>query len=131
MGTDTSAGENQSVSLLLIDDDTSFLQVLSRILRDYPNQRFASSGADGFRLVREARPDLILLDIDMPELDGLEFCRQLKADPEFADVPVIFITSSRETPIAVAGFHVGANDYVTKPVNRHQLLTSVREVLER
>jgi CheY-like chemotaxis protein len=118
-----------SARLLLIDDDSSFLQVLSRILRDYPNQRFATSGVDGLRLAREAKPDLILLDVEMPGLGGLQFCRELKADPALADVPVIFITSAVRIRIAVAGFQAGGCDYVTKPVSRWKVLVAVETCL--
>jgi CheY-like chemotaxis protein len=120
-----------SASLLLVDDDAGFIQVLSRILGDYPDQRFATSGADGLRLAREARPDLIFLDVEMPGLDGIAFCEQLKADPLLADVPVIFVTSHSRVPVVVAGFKAGAKDFVTKPVNRTKLLALVAECLAR
>lgn len=120
-----------SANLLLIDDDTGFLQILSRILQSYPEQRFATSAAEGLSLAREAKPDLILLDVEMPGLGGLDFCKQLKADPALADIPVIFITSHARIPVAVAGFNAGASDFVTKPVNQSKLLACVATCLGR
>ena len=128
--TDTRAGF-PAARLLLVDDDAGFLQVLSRILKDYPEQRLATSGEDGLKLAREARPDLILLDVEMPGLGGLDFCRELKADPALADVPVVFITGQARIPVAVAGFNAGASDFITKPVNTPKLLDCVETCLTR
>lgn len=119
-----------SARLLLIDDDTGFIQVLSRILKRYPDQRFATSGAEGLKLAREEPPDLILLDIEMPGLDGFDFCRTLKADPALANIAVIFISSHARIQAATEGFKAGGADFITKPVNQTTLLARVAEQLE-
>ena len=80
--------------------------------------------------VRADAPDLILLDLMMPEMDGLEACRRLKADPLTQRIPVIFLTASNEMEHLVQGFEVGAVDYVTKPFNPPELLARVRTHLE-
>lgn len=123
--------ENAMATILLVDDDPGFLRVLSQMLAGYPNQLFATSGADGLRLARDARPDLILLDLEMPVFGGLDFCRILKANPRLAEVPVIFVTSHSQIPVAVEVFQVGASDFVTKPVNRQKLLAAVGTFLRR
>ena len=90
----------------------------------------ASSGAEALEGVRVQSPDLILLDLMMPEMDGLEVCRQLKADASLRQIPVIFLTASNEMEHLVKGFEVGAVDYVTKPFNPPELLARVRTHLE-
>jgi two-component system sensor histidine kinase/response regulator len=90
----------------------------------------ATSGADALEGVRVQVPDLILLDLMMPEMDGLEVCRRLKADPATSQVPVVFLTASNEMEHLVTGFQMGAVDYVTKPFNPPELLARVRTHLE-
>jgi signal transduction histidine kinase len=90
----------------------------------------ATSGAKALEGVRLQLPDLILLDLMMPEMDGLEVCRRLKADPLTQPIPVIFLTASNEMQHLVKGFEVGAVDYVTKPFNPPELLARVRTHLE-
>lgn len=128
--THSDAALPSTVSLLLIDDDITFIQVLSRILKRYSDQRFATSCAEGLDLVRDRAPDLILLDIEMPDHDGFDFCKTLKSDPAFADIPVIFITSHAKVPMAIAGFKLGGADFITKPVNQTGLLARVSEQVE-
>lgn len=94
--------------LLLIDDDPSAIQVMSRMLAQYPNQRFATSGEDALRLAREKTPDLILLDIDMPGMSGFDICEALHADPSLTSVPVIFVTSHEATAmLRITGLQKG------------------------
>ncbi len=90
----------------------------------------AISGAKALEGVRVQVPDLILLDLMMPEMDGLEVCRRLKADSSTRNIPVIFLTASNEMEQLVKGFEVGAVDYVTKPFNPPELLARVRTHLE-
>src|ERR1700688_1768931 len=87
--------------LLLVDDDPSAIQVMSRMLAQYPDQRFATSGEVALRLAREATPDLILMDVDMPGMTGLDVFEAMKADPVLARVPVIFATSHDATALEV------------------------------
>ncbi len=117
--------------ILVVDDITRNLQVVGTVLR---NQGYkvmpAASGAEALKCVRAQLPDLILLDLMMPEMDGLEVCRRLKADPVTMGIPVVFLTASNEMEHLVQGFEVGAVDYVTKPFNPPELLARVRTHLE-
>ena len=87
--------------------------------------RFASSGTQALQAVAKEKPSLILLDINMPVMDGYETCRRLKANPETADIPVIFLTANNEEESVAEGFEVGAVDYVTKPFRSKELLMRV------
>jgi PAS domain S-box-containing protein len=115
--------------LLLVDDDAGAIQVMSRMLAQYSNQRFATSGAAALRLAREASPDLILLDVEMPGMSGFDVCDALKADPLLANVPIIFATSYADTPLHVAALKRGAADFITKPIVAGQLTARVRTQL--
>jgi len=115
------------VRLLLVDDDPSAIQVMSRMLSQYPDQRFATSGEAALRLAREASPDLVVLDLDMPGMTGLDVCEALRADPVLARVPIIFATSHEpSTLLQVSAFQKGASDFVTKPLIAAQLRARVR-----
>lgn len=116
-------------NLLLVDDDPGAIQLMARILADDGKLRFATNGADALRLALDAPPDLVLLDAEMPGMGGFEVCAALKADPALADVPVIFVTSHRDEGFEVAGFAVGAVDFIAKPVNPQLLLVRVRSQL--
>ena len=114
------------VSLLIVDDDASAIQVMSRMLAQYPDQRFATSGEAALRLARESTPDLILMDVDMPGMTGLDVFEAMKADPVLARVPVIFATSHDASALEVAALRKGAADFVTKPFIAVQLAARVR-----
>jgi two-component system sensor histidine kinase/response regulator len=117
--------------ILVVDDITKNLQVVGTVLRNQGYEVMpAASGADALKCARGQLPDLILLDLMMPEMDGLEVCRQLKADPATMQIPVVYLTASNEMEHLVQGFEVGAVDYVTKPFNPPELLARVRTHLE-
>jgi PAS domain S-box-containing protein len=120
---------SRDVCLLLVDDDVSEIQVMGRMLADYPDQRFATSGEAALRLARETTPDLIVLDVDMPGMTGFDVCEALKADPVLSGVPVIFVTSHDASALEVAALQNGAADFVTKPLVSAQLLARVRAQL--
>lgn len=103
-------------NILLVDDDPGAIRLLARILSTYGNLRFATNGVDALRLARESVPDLMLLDAQMPDMDGFDVLKALKADPILATVPVIFVTSHRAPELEVAGFELGAVDFIVKPV---------------
>ncbi len=117
---------NPASRILIVDDTVENLQVLAGILRarGYP-LNVARDGRQAIDLARQTAPDLILLDIVMPELDGFAACRELKADPALAEIPVIFLTASNESQDIVKGFELGAVDYITKPFNAAELLSRV------
>jgi PAS domain S-box-containing protein len=115
----------REVRLLLVDDDPSAIQVMSRMLAQFRDQRFATSGEVALRLARESTPDLILMDIEMPGMTGLDVFEELKADPTLARVPVIFATSHDSTALQVVALRKGAADFVSKPLVATQLAARV------
>jgi sigma-B regulation protein RsbU (phosphoserine phosphatase) len=127
--------------ILVVDDAPANLQVVHSILKDDFKIRVATSGAKALDLVKVAPPpDLILLDVMMPEMDGYEVCGILKSRPEARDIPVIFLTGKTETDDETKGFDVGAVDYIHKPfspavvkarVHTHLVLREARELLAR
>jgi signal transduction histidine kinase len=104
-------------NVLVVDDSPESLDLVKQVLGADYKVRVAISGEAGLKLARQAPPDIILLDVLMPGMDGYEVCRQLKADPALADVPVIFITAMDEVEDEERGFSVGAVDYITKPIS--------------
>jgi CheY-like chemotaxis protein len=127
--------------VLIVDDAPANLQVVHAILKDQFKIRVATSGPKALDLVKaEPKPDLILLDVVMPEMDGYEVCGILTATPEAKDIPVIFLTGQTETDDETKGFQVGAVDYIHKPfspavlkarVHTHVVLREAREQLAR
>lgn len=103
--------------LLLVDDEPTNLQVLRHILQDEYRLVFARDGHKAISLAMEQKPDLILLDIMMPDLDGLDVCRCLKSEHSTRSIPVIFVTALSDVDDEAVGFEVGGVDYITKPVN--------------
>src|SRR6202049_502381 len=102
--------------ILLVDDDPDTIKLLCRILAGSGNLRFATNGDDALPLARDAAPDLLLLDAEMPGLNGFQVFDALKAEPALADVAVIFVTSQSEALFAVSAFGKGEADYLTKQV---------------
>ena len=103
--------------VLVVDDERMNLNALHGLLRDEYQIMAAISGEQALKAALSGKPDLILLDINMPDMDGLEVCRRLKADPLTREIPVIFITGKTEEEDEVHGFEVGAVDYIPKPFN--------------
>lgn len=104
-------------TILIIDDTPINIRMLSELLVDEHEILFATSGEDGLKRALQERPDLILLDIMMPGVDGYEVCRRLKEDPATRDIPVIFVTALTQEADETKGLAVGAIDYVTKPIS--------------
>lgn len=117
--------------ILVVDDVSENLQLIALILekRGYETT-FATSGQQALERVQTANPDLILLDFMMPHMNGLEVCEQLKANPDVAEIPIIFLTASHEQEHLIQAFEKGAVDYITKPFSTAELLVRVRTHLE-
>lgn len=117
--------------VLSVDDISHNLQLLGTILeRAGYETTFALSGSQALELLKTRQPDLILLDLMMPGMDGLEVCRILKNSPHSQEIPVIFLTASNESKHLVEAFSAGAVDYITKPFNVPELLARVKTHLE-
>jgi diguanylate cyclase (GGDEF)-like protein len=119
-----------SVNILVIDDHLNNLRMLSTLLSQRGYQvRKARSGSIALETVKVNLPDLILLDIKMPDMSGYEVCRQLKANPETCEIPVIFISVLETTFDKIKGFKLGGNDYITKPFQSDEVLARVENQL--
>ena len=127
----TAPQEKTAPLILLVDDVPENLQLLGNTLQEENYEiAVASSGADALNFVNEVQPDLILLDVMMPEMDGYEMCRRLKKMPQCSTIPIIFITARVETEDIVRGFEAGGVDYVTKPFKPAELKARVRTHLQ-
>ncbi len=123
--------ETKRLRALLIDDTPVNLQVLTAALAADFNVQLATSGAVGLALAAKAPPDLILLDVMMPEMDGFEVCRRLKADPVLQTIPVIFLTALSAGASESVGLTLGADDYITKPINLEIAKLRIHNLMER
>jgi len=116
--------------ILLVDDAPTNIQMLNETLRDGYHLFFATNGRDALRIASESLPDLILLDVIMPDMDGYEVCRFLKADPVLRDIPIIFITAMNQQEDEAIGLELGAVDYITKPFNPTIVRLRIRNQIE-
>lgn len=112
-------------TILVIDDVPANIKIMGEILRGRYDIIVATTGSRAIELAREEQPDLILLDVMMPDMDGYEVCRTLKTQPESEEIPVIFITALTGTDDIVRGFESGGVDYIIKPFNPRELLARV------
>ena len=124
--------DEYSPLILIVDDIPQNLQVLASIIRKAGYRiALSQSGVQTLEFVKTKKPDLILLDIMMPEMDGIEVCRRLKADSTTRDIPVIFITALEEISKKVLAFEIGGVDYVTKPFAEQEVLARINVIIER
>jgi len=115
--------------ILIVDDEAHIVELVRLYLeRDGFRVDSASDGAQGLRLSRELRPALVILDLMLPEVDGLEVCRQVRAE---SDVPIVMLTARDEDIDKIVGLELGADDYLTKPFNPRELVARVRAILRR
>ena len=121
---------DKRATILVIDDTPANLSLLNQLLREHYRVKLANNGMKGLALAAASVPDLILLDIMMPEMDGYEVCRRLKADPATARTPVIFLTAKMETADEELGFELGAVDFIHKPIAPSIVLARVRTHLQ-
>ena len=121
---------NSKSIILVVDDQPSNIDIVKSILSEEYTVLAAVSGSIALQIIKEQSPDLILLDIMMPEMDGYEVCRQIKTDETAQDIPILFLTAKNETSDEVLGFDLGAVDYIVKPVNPLLLQARVRTHLK-
>ncbi len=123
--------QEKKARILIVDDTQGNIQILGTILLKEGYQvNVARNGLQALNLVEKVIPDLILLDIMMPEMDGYETCRHLKSSPQTKNIPVIFLTARTDTDDIIKGFEMGAVDYITKPFNATELLVRVHTHLD-
>ncbi|HMW04503.1 MAG TPA: hybrid sensor histidine kinase/response regulator [Leptospiraceae bacterium] len=116
--------------ILIVDDNPRNVQILGKILSDQGYNIFiATNGFQALKSLEKKIPDLILLDINMPEMDGFETCIQIKHNENFAEIPIIFLTARNETDDMLKAFAIGGADYITKPFNTPELLARVNQQL--
>lgn len=111
--------------ILVVDDEANNRKLLQQILQDNYQVAFAVDGKQALNVVKKVKPDLILLDIMMPEMDGYEACKKLKSDNETFKIPIIFISAMNETEDEAYGFEVGCVDYITKPISKSIVMARV------
>jgi Response regulators consisting of a CheY-like receiver domain and a winged-helix DNA-binding domain len=118
--------------ILVVDDEPDALEVVGFKLREAGfTPVFASDGAKALAAVRAERPDLIVLDLMLPEIDGLEVCKILRRDPATVSIPILMLTAKAAEMDRVLGLELGADDYVTKPYSPRELVLRIRKLLKR
>jgi DNA-binding response OmpR family regulator len=121
-----------NMNLLIIEDDESVAKTIERSLRsNYFNITITSNGYEGLKSARKLPPDLIILDIIMPGLDGYKVCKEIRSDPILNDVPIMFLTAKVSDEDKIAGFLAGADDYLIKPFNIDELALRIHAILRR
>jgi len=121
---------NRKSKILVVDDDPDALDTMAAILetRDY-EVLTALSGVEGISKAREEKPNLIIMDIMMPKLDGFTVCKMIKEDEEIKDIPVILLTGKGLVGDVEKGFAVGANDYMIKPIDWDRLFLKIKKFI--
>ena len=123
--------EMAASTVLVVDDNTQNLELLVAYLEDLHCQTIAAAtGAQALELAREKLPDLILLDVMMPKMSGFEVCRRLKSDPQTSSIPIIMVTALSEFADIERAIDSGTDDFLSKPVNKWELLTRVKTMLK-
>lgn len=121
---------NALPNILIVDDDSSVVLILNKVLNKIGRIRFASDGKQALTMVKQSLPDLILLDVQLPDITGLEVCSLLKNDTVTESIPVLFITSNMDEGFEEKVFNVGAADYISKPLNPRVVAARVRTHLD-
>jgi two-component system cell cycle response regulator len=118
-------------NVLLVDDNPQNLELLTAYLEDLGCElRAATSGAEALDAIQQRRPDLVLLDVMMPRMSGFQVCAKLKREPGTSDIPVVMVTALNEIADVERARDCGANDFITKPVNKAELVLRVRAQLQ-
>jgi DNA-binding response OmpR family regulator len=133
IATGDEAGRGCSMATVLVADDDPDIRDLVVLKLELAGMEVlaAEDGTEALRKAREGHPDLIVLDLMMPGMSGLDVCRELRQDPAFAKVPIIMLTAKAQESDVEAGFEVGADDYVPKPFSPRELLARVKVLLGR
>ncbi len=123
--------ERKTPVILVVDDNRENLELLEAYLEDIPCETIpAYDGPEALDIVKKQKPDLILLDIMMPKMSGFEVCRKIKSDPNTTDIPIIMVTALSEFGDIERSIGSGTDDFISKPVNKLELLTRVKTMLK-
>ena len=123
---------NEDVKILLVDDEPDILEIISYNLTAQGYTVFtANNGQKAIKKAQKEKPQLIILDVMMPEMDGIEACEQIRKIPELEDTIITFLTARGEDYSQVAGFEAGADDYITKPIKPKVLVSKIKSLLRR
>lgn len=118
--------------ILIVDDEPDILELIEYNLKKEGYQVYlAGNGQEGITIAKKVHPDLIILDIMMPKMDGIEACRLMRAIPEFKNTFMVFLTARSEEYSEIAGFNVGADDYIAKPIKPRALVSRINAILRR
>ncbi|MCZ6633688.1 MAG: response regulator [bacterium] len=127
----SSSSQDRRFKLLIVDDEPSILQTLSEVFEDRYDVVTAQDGLEAVTQAFSEKPDLILLDLRLPEIDGLRVCERLKGHPDTGHIPIVLVTALTATPDRVKGMMYGADEYLTKPVDIQQLDDTVNRILTK
>ncbi len=120
------------VNILVIDDESDLVELLKyNLAKEGYNVEFAFNGFDGIKIAEVVKPDIIILDLMLPDINGYEVCKRIKQDSRLSGVPVIFLSAKQEEVDKILGFEAGAEDYIIKPFSVNELLARVRAILKR
>ncbi len=122
-------GYNHEFTILVIDDNPDILRLMQQLLVDRYDLIMTDRAAKGLAILKEKDPDLVICDVMMPEMDGHEFCRRVKADQQIMHIPIMLVTSRGEIQMKIEGIEAGADDYLVKPFDPAELDTRVRSLL--
>ncbi len=124
--------QNNNHSILIVDDEQDILEFLSYNLnKEGFTVNTASDGEEGLKKIDSLKPDLVILDIMMPNLDGVEVCRQIRENPDNQNMIIVFLTARNEDYSQIVGFEVGADDYITKPIRPRVFISRIKALLRR
>ena len=124
--------KEKDIKILLVDDEPDILEIIGfNLTNEGYNVLTAENGLEGVKKAKKEKPNLIILDVMMPEMDGIEACEQIRSIPDLEDTIVTFLTARGEDYSQVAGFEAGADDYITKPIKPKVLVSKVKALLRR
>ena len=124
--------KKKDIRILLVDDEPDILEIISyNLLQEGYQVITAENGIEAIELARKEKPHLIILDVMMPEMDGIEACERIRKFPELQETVITFLTARSEDYSQMAGFEVGADDYITKPIKPKVLMSKVKALLRR
>jgi len=124
--------DNSIFKVLVVDDENDILEFIQyNLKKEGYDVYLAHNGQEAIDIGHKIKPDLILLDVMMPVMDGIESCKQMKSDPDFANTFIVFLTARSEEYSEIAGFQAGADDYISKPIKPRVLVTRLNAILRR